>query len=105
MNTLETYYSEPLAVNDVFLCHLNLVLAIGLLFATPKVGTNDAHDIDRLRSSYPDQSETFFRTAKSLSPATNLEDGDIWSIQALLLMALYLLTKSIRNPAYNYIGK
>ena len=98
-------YSDPLTVDHIVLCHLNLVFAIGLTFATPIPGTRDAEVIDSLRAKYPDQSEIFLLNAKSISnPVVGFEDADLWSIQALLLMALYMLLKSKRNPAYAYIG-
>lgn len=102
---MDRCYSDPLTVEYTFLCHLNLVFAIGLSFATPEPGTREAEIIDSLRANYPDQSETFFLNAKSINnPIIGFEDADLWSIQALLLMALYMLLKSRRNPAFAYIG-
>ena len=102
---MDKCYSDPLTVDHIFLCHLNLVFAIGLTFATPIPGTRDAEVIGSLRAKYPDQSEIFLLNAKSISnPVVGFEDADLWSIQALLLMALYMLLKSKRNPAYAYIG-
>lgn len=98
-------YLDPLTVDHIFLCHLNLVFAIGLSFATPEPGTPEAEIIDSLRANYPDQSEIFFLNAKSINnPLIGFEDADLWSIQALLLMALYMLLKSRRNLAFAYIG-
>ena len=105
LEMMDKCYSDPLAVDHVFLCHLNLVFAIGLTFATPEPGTREAEVVDSLRMKYPDQSEIFFLNAKSISnPVIGLEDADLWSIQALLLMALYMLLNSKRNPAFAYIG-
>lgn len=102
---MERCYSDPLTVDHIFLCHLNLVFAIGLSFATPEPGTLEAEIIDSLRANYPDQSEIFFLNAKSINnPIIGFEDADLWSIQALLLMALYMLLKTRRNPAFAYIG-
>ena len=98
-------YLDPLTADHIFLCHLNLVFAIGLTFATPVPGTRDAEVIDSLRARSPDQSEIFLLNAKSINnPLVGFEDADLWSIQALLLMALYMLLKTKRNHAYAYIG-
>ena len=102
---MDKCYSDPLAVDPIFLCHLNLVFAIGLTFATPIPGTREADIIDSLRARYPDQSEIFLLNATSINnPVIGFEDADLWSIQALLLMALYMLLKTKRSPAYAYIG-
>ncbi len=105
LEKMDTCYSAPLSVDRIFLCHLNLVFAIGLSIATPEPGTPEAKIINSLRADYPDRSELFFLNAKSNSnPIIGFEDADFWSIQALLLMALYMLMKSRRNPAFAYIG-
>ncbi len=105
LEMVDKCYSDPLTIDHIFLCHLNLVFAIGLSFATPESGTREADVIASLRAKYPDQSEVFFLNAKSINnPIIGLEDADLWSIQALLLMALYMLLKTKRNPAFAYIG-
>lgn len=102
---MDKCYSDPLTIDHIFLCHLNLVFAIGLSFATPEPGSLEAGIIDSLRARHPDQSEIFFLNAKTINnPVIGLEDADLWSVQALLLMALYMLLKSKRNPAFAYIG-
>lgn len=102
---VDRVYSDPLTVDRVYLCHLNLVLAIGYCLATPEVGSREAAIIDDIRSKYPDQSEVFFLNAKSMNnPIVGFEDGDVWSIQALLLMAVYMLLRSKRNAAFSYLG-
>ena len=105
LEKLDKCYSEPLTVDHIFLCHLNLVFAIGLSFATPEPGSQEAEIINSLRTNYPDQSEIFYLNAKSINnPVVGFEDADLWSVQALLLMALYMLLRTRRNPAYAYIG-
>ncbi|CAF9927960.1 MAG: hypothetical protein ALECFALPRED_003918 [Alectoria fallacina] len=105
LKKMDRCYSDPLTVDHIFLCHLNLVFAIGLSFATPEPGSLEAEIIDTLRANHPDQSEIFFLHAKGINnPIIGFEDADLWSIQALLLMALYMLMKSRRNPAFAYIG-
>lgn len=105
LSNLHKCYSDPLSPEHVYLCHLNLVLSVGLSFATPEAGTPEAAVIDALRSKYPDQSEVFFLNAKSISdPFVGFEDGELWTVQALLLMALFMATKAKRNTASAYIG-
>lgn len=105
LEKMDKCYSDPLTVDHHFLCHLNLVFAIGCSLATPEPGTREAEIIDALRANYPDQSEIFFLNAKSINnPIIGFEDADLWSIQALLLMALYMLMRSKRNPAFAYLG-
>ena len=105
LENLDKCYSEPLTVDHIFLCHLNLVFAIGLSFATPEPRSQEAGIINSLRTNHPDQSEIFYLNAKSINnPVVGFEDADLWSVQALLLMALYMLLRTRRNPAYAYIG-
>lgn len=102
---MDKCYSDPLNVDHIFLCHLNLVFAVGLTFATPIPGTRDADVIDSLRAKTPDQSEIFLLNAKSINnPVVGFEDANLWSIQALILIALYMLLNTKRTPAYAYIG-
>ncbi len=103
---VDRVYSDPLTIDRIYLCHLNLVLAIGYCLATPANGSREAAIIDDVRSKYPDQSEVFFLNAKSINnPSVGFEDGDVWSVQALLLMAVYMLLRSKRNAAFSYIDR
>ncbi len=106
INDLHKCYEDPLTPNHVYLCHLNLVFSIGLSFATPEVGSHEARIIEGVRSKCPDQAEVFFLHAKSThDPFVGFEDGNLWTIQALLLMALFMFTKAKRNTAAAYIGQ
>jgi hypothetical protein len=105
MQALETTYSDPLNAEPDWLCLLNLVFAIGLMMAITKPGTKEAAIIDKLRSEHLDRAEVFYLNAKSLNdPMTGLEDADFWSVQALLLMTVYMLAKSKRNTAFALLG-
>src|ERR1700753_1941338 len=105
MSALDSSYEDPLAIEPAWLCHLNLVFAIGLLLATPPPGSEDAEVITRLRDHHKDLDEQFYLNAKSVNdPLTGFEDADFWSTQALLLMAVYMLTKSKRNTAFALLG-
>lgn len=102
---LDRCYSDPLSVEPSWLCLLNLVFAIGLTMATPLSGSAEALIIDKLRSEHLDRAEVFYLNAKGLNdPMTGLEDQDFWSVQALLLMSVYMLAKSKRNTAFALLG-
>ena len=102
---LERCYGDPLSTEPSWLCLLNLVFAIGLTMATPISGSSEAMIIDKLRSEHLDRAEVFYLNAKSLNdPMTGLEDQDFWSVQALLLMSVYMLAKSKRNTAFAQLG-
>lgn len=106
MNSLDLCYSDPLSVDSSWLCLLHLTFAIGLVLATPLPGTPEAATIHKLRADPIDRAETFYRNAKSLGdPSNGIEDADFWSIQALLLMTIYMLAGSKRNAAYAYFGR
>jgi hypothetical protein len=98
-------YLDPLSINSNDLCLLYLVLAIGLVMATPFPGTREEAVIKRLRSDQFNRAEAFFRSAKFLGdPVSGFEDADFWSVQALSLMSVYMLAVSKRNAAYAYYG-
>jgi hypothetical protein len=105
MTALDSSYEDPLNVDPAWLCQMNLVFAIGIMLATPKPGTEEYDIITRLREQHLDRAEVFYLVAKAQhDPLTGFEDADFWSIQALLLMAVFMLTKSKRNTAYALIG-
>jgi hypothetical protein len=100
-------YNDPLTVHPSVLCQLNLVFAIGLVLSQPMTGSEEDAIIKKLRGSKNvNRAEIFFRNAKCLAdPVSGFEDADFWSIQALILMALYMLSVSKRNAAYAYNGE
>lgn len=100
---LEKCYTSPLFVDPSWLCLLNLVLAMGLVLATPTAGSPESMLVDHLRSAY--KCDIFYLNAKQLNdPVVGFEDADFWSVQALLLMTLFMLCRSKRNAAYAYLG-
>ncbi|KAJ2896619.1 hypothetical protein MKZ38_005409 [Zalerion maritima] len=102
---VDACYTDPLSVESPFLCLLYLTFAIGLVFITPLPGTREDAVAKKLRSEQFDRAELFFRSAKCLAdPVSGFEDADFWSVQALLLMAVYMLSVSKRNAAYAYYG-
>lgn len=105
LEDLDRCYSDPLSTEPSWLCLLNLVFAIGLTMSSPMSGSAEAAIIDKLRSEHLDRAEVFYLNAKSLSdPMTGFEDQDFWSVQALLLMAVYMLAKSKRNTSFALLG-
>lgn len=105
MKTVDAIYADPLSAQPNALCLLNLILAIGLMTATPRPGTAEAVAVEKLWSEHIDRAELFYLNAKSLSdPMTGFEDADFWSVQALLLMTIYMLCKSKRNTAFALLG-
>lgn len=105
LEEMEACYADPFQVQPPWLCLLNMVFAIGLTMATPLSGSPEALIIDKLRSEHLDRAEVFYLNAKSLNdPMNGLEDQDFWSVQALLLMSVYMLAKSKRNTAFALLG-
>ncbi|KAK3340414.1 fungal-specific transcription factor domain-containing protein [Neurospora tetraspora] len=98
-------YADPLSASTYSTCHLFLVLALGLLLSAPQPGSREDEIIKKLYGAKQDMAELFFRSAKSMcDPEYGFEDADFWSIQALCLMTVYMLTVSKRNTAYAYLG-
>jgi hypothetical protein len=103
---VETVYRDPLSASNFFLCHLFLVLALGLLLAAPTAGSRQEAIIHKLLAAKMDRAELFFRSARSMcDPDSGFEDADFWSVQALSLMTVYMLAVSKRNRAYAYLGE
>ena len=93
-------------MDQSWLCLLNLVLAIGLVLATPVAGRSEAALIDKIRRKDPNQADIFYYNAKHLNdPFVGFENADFWSVQALMLVTMYMLCRSKRNAAYTYIGR
>lgn len=101
-------YHNPLVAEPSWLCILNLVFANGLQLrsANSQRSASEAAILQRLNSDKVDRSEMFFMAAKHFrDPVSGFEDGDFASIQALLLMTLYMLTAAKRNTAWAYFGE
>ncbi|KAL2181787.1 fungal-specific transcription factor domain-containing protein [Thermothelomyces heterothallicus CBS 202.75] len=105
LRSVEECYRDPPSSGNDFLCNLYLVLAIGLLLATPPPGSHEELVVQRQLAAQPNRAELFFRSARSMcDPAAGFEDADFWSIQSLALMTIYMLVNSKRNRAYAYLG-
>jgi hypothetical protein len=84
---------------------LYLVMAIGLALASPMSGSAEAVIVDKLRSEHTDRAEVFYLSAKELyDPFSSMEDHDVASVQALLLMAVYMLARSRQNSSFKLLG-
>ncbi|ROT40377.1 hypothetical protein SODALDRAFT_321744 [Sodiomyces alkalinus F11] len=104
-DSMHACYSDPLNARSSFLCLLYLTFALGMVLGTAPIGSREAAIYERLRTDQYDRAEIFFRNAKLLGdPMSGFEDADFWSIQALTLMAVYMLAVSKRNAAYAYFG-
>jgi hypothetical protein len=104
---VERTYQNPLAAEQSWMCILNLVFANGLQLrsTSPQQSPAETAILKRLLSDKFDRSEMFFLAAKHLKDSTSgFEDGDFASIQALLLMTLYMLSVGKRNTAWAYFG-
>ncbi|KAI0180480.1 fungal-specific transcription factor domain-containing protein [Hypoxylon sp. FL1284] len=105
LQAVEEFYNKPLSASQEDLCKLHLVFAIGLAMACPLQGTEAGAVIQTLQSERINRAELFYLTAIEIyGPATGFEDADFWSVQALLLMSLYLLAVSRRNASYIRLG-
>ncbi|KAL2753589.1 hypothetical protein ACRALDRAFT_2036909, partial [Sodiomyces alcalophilus JCM 7366] len=103
--SVDACYSDPLNTRSSSLCLFYLTFAIGMVLGTAPTGSREAEVYERLRTGPYDRAEMFFRNAKLLGdPMSGFEDADFWSVQALTLMAVYMLSVSKRNAAYAYFG-
>lgn len=61
--------------------------------------------LKRLDGGNAERAEMFYLNATHLNdPVSGFEDGDITSIQALLLITVFMLTIAKRNSAWAYLG-
>lgn len=61
--------------------------------------------LERLDGGSVSRAEMFYVNATHLNdPVSGFEDGDITSIQALLLVTVFMLTIAKRNAAWAYLG-
>lgn len=102
-----TIYSNPLQVEQSRLCLLNLVFAVGLQMSQSSVAHSfrESQILKRLGSDLTERAKVFYLNAAHFNdPVSGFEDGDITSIQALLLITLFMLTVAKRNAAWAYFG-
>ncbi|KAH6672312.1 fungal-specific transcription factor domain-containing protein [Halenospora varia] len=103
---LETY-REPLDADPQWLCHLNLIFAIGLLLRRDVVlpSPSEIELLQRLEGKCMKRAEVFYATAKHLKdPVIAIEEGGIEVVQSLFLMVIYFLASAKRNSAWMHLG-
>jgi len=86
---------------------LNLLFAVGLQMTRSGAAHSfrESQILKRLDASPVDRAELFYLNATYLNdPIQGFEDGDITSIQALLLITVFMLTVAKRNAAWAYFG-
>lgn len=104
--SLDACYSCPSSVYSSGLCIIYLTLAIGLVMASPGPSGAEHAAISGVSLKDPEAAEAFYAAATGLCKNVNeLADADMWSIQVLCLMSVYMLTASKRNAAYGYHGQ
>lgn len=104
--SLESYYTDPSSVWESNLCLLYLVLANGLVLAIPSQSTQTFDLLNSMVTDPSDYADMFFQSGKWVGEKVpGFEDGDIWSIQARVLMALYKFLISKWNASYDYLGE
>ena len=99
---------QPLDAQPEWLCHLNLVFAIGLQMRKdrPTRNSNAARILERLEGNGLKRAERFYLAARQLKdPTLEFEDGGMGVVQSLLLMTIYMLAASKRNTAWAFLGK
>jgi hypothetical protein len=102
-----TIYENPLKADQSRLCILNLVFAVGLQLTRSSAANSfiEGQILKRLDGGDISRAEMFYLNATHLNdPISGFEDGDITSVQSLLLITVYMLTVSKRNAAWAYFG-
>ena len=113
---VDRIYRDSLSAQPSWFCLLNLVLAIGLQLHSPDPAlnpaagfapdnSNDTPAVERFHNFSADRSEKFFFASKhTIDLSLGIEDNSLWSVQALILMAVYMMGASKNNAAYSYLG-
>jgi hypothetical protein len=105
-SSLDMYYAEPKYLLNSHLCLIYLVLAIGMVLAIPTHPTPTSAFLLSVIAQPDDAAEMYFQSGKLVAEQDpGYEDGDIWAVQARLLMSLYKFLTSKWNASYDYLGK
>ena len=105
-SSMDAYYGASNTMDSTDLCLVYLVLAIGLVLQPRSMGMQPGDLANTLSPSHADHAELLFKSAKFLGEyVSGFEDGDLWSVQALCLMAVYQMMVSRWNAAYVCIGE
>lgn len=101
--SLHSALEDPRSVCKSSLSLIYLVLANGLAMALPKKIDNS---LAMIVTDTRDHADLFFRSGIRLAEgAPGYYEGDLWSIQARALMALYNFSVSKWRPAYIMLSK
>jgi hypothetical protein len=106
-NEVSKIYENPLQADQSRLSILNLVFAIGLQLTRSSAAHSDRDNqiLQRLDVGKFNTAEMFYINATHFNdPMCGFEDGDIVSIQTLVLITLFMLTVAKRNAAWAYFG-
>lgn len=106
-NEVAAIYTNPLHAEQSRLSILNLVFAVGLQLTRSSAAHNFLENqiLKRLDGGNIDRAETFYLNATHFNDAlSGFEDGDITSVQGLLLITVFMLTVAKRNAAWAYLG-
>lgn len=104
---VNSIYDNPLQTKQSRLSIINLVFAVGLqlMISSTLPSLRERQILERLDGGSVSRAEMFYVNATHLNdPVSGFEDGDITSIQALLLVTVFMLTIAKRNAAWAYFG-
>lgn len=76
-----------------------------MTMSSPMHSFRGSQILRRLNGNDTNRADMFYLNATHLKdPVSGFEDGDITSIQALLLITVFMLTVAKRNAAWAYLG-
>ena len=102
---LDACYRDPMSVSTRDICNLYLALAIGALMRPGSFAAPDEPASKPAGKVSEERAQSLFEAAKAMVHGwSGLDDADMWSVQALTLLAVYHLTLSKRNSAEAYHG-
>ncbi|CAH0049149.1 unnamed protein product [Clonostachys solani] len=104
--TVNAYYMNPASVHPSDLCNIYLTLAASLVMVVPTPGTEADYLLGPFSIGSIEQAEALLKSAMYFGEQLpEFTDGDIWSIQAHALIAMYKFSVSKWNAAYASIAK
>ncbi|CAG9937618.1 unnamed protein product, partial [Clonostachys rosea f. rosea IK726] len=104
--TINAYYMNPSSVHPSDLCNIYLTLAASLVMVVPTPGTEADFLLGPFSIGSIEQAEALLKSAMYFGEQLpEFTDGDIWSIQAHALIAMYKFSVSKWNAAYASIAK
>ncbi|CAG9972151.1 unnamed protein product [Clonostachys byssicola] len=104
--TINAYYMNPASVHPSDLCNIYLTLATSLVMVVPTPGTEADYLLGPFSIGSIEQAEALLKSAMYFGEQLpEFTDGDLWSIQAHALIAMYKFSVSKWNAAYASIAK